>query len=87
MSLQPCQEDAYAERGWSNVESCTAVGDGHYAVIVDHSVLYPEGGGQPADRGTIGGAAVLDVQKDASARSSPGERGPSRSIEHDSAPR
>lgn len=68
MSLQPCQEDAYAEHGWSNVESCTAVGDGHYAVIVDRSVLYPEGGGQPADRGTIGGAAVLDVQKDASGR-------------------
>lgn len=27
------------------------------------TLFYPEGGGQPADRGTLGGAAVLDVQK------------------------
>ena len=66
MSLQPCQEDAYAESGWSNVESCTAVGDDRYVLIVDRSVLYPGGGGQPSDRGSIGGAAVLDVQKDTS---------------------
>jgi alanyl-tRNA synthetase len=64
VSLQPCQEDAYATRGWSIVTSCTAVDDARYAVLVDRSVLYAEGGGQPADRGTIGGTAVLDVQKD-----------------------
>jgi len=68
VSLQPCQEDAYAERGWAVVESCTAVGEGRFAVIVDRSVLYPEGGGQPADRGTISGVAVLDVQKDPNGR-------------------
>ena len=33
-----------------------------YAVLAD-TILYPEGGGQPADRGTINGVAVLDVQK------------------------
>jgi Ser-tRNA(Ala) deacylase AlaX len=33
-----------------------------YAVLAD-TVLYPEGGGQPADRGWIGEVAVLDVQK------------------------
>ncbi len=33
-----------------------------FAVLAD-TVLYPEGGGQPADRGTLGGAEVLDVQK------------------------
>lgn len=33
-----------------------------FVVLVD-TVLYPEGGGQPADRGTIDGVAVLDVQK------------------------
>ena len=33
-----------------------------WAVLAD-TILYPEGGGQPADRGTLNGVAVLDVQK------------------------
>ena len=32
-------------------------------VILADSILYPEGGGQPADRGRIGGVAVEDVRK------------------------
>lgn len=32
-------------------------------VILADTILYPEGGGQPADRGTVGGVEVLDVQK------------------------
>jgi alanyl-tRNA synthetase len=32
------------------------------AVALDQSAFYPEGGGQPADTGTLGSAAVLDVQ-------------------------
>ncbi len=32
------------------------------AVILDRSAFYPEGGGQPADRGTLNGIAVVDVQ-------------------------
>jgi alanyl-tRNA synthetase len=35
------------------------------AVALDRSAFYPEGGGQPGDRGTIDGVAVLDVQLDA----------------------
>lgn len=34
-------------------------------VLLDDTVLYPEGGGQPADRGLLNGVAVLDVQKSA----------------------
>ena len=37
--------------------------DGHWDVIVDDTPLYAEGGGQPADRGQLGGAPVLDVQR------------------------
>ncbi len=33
-----------------------------WVVLLD-TILYPEGGGQPADRGTVNGVAVLDVQK------------------------
>src|SRR3954451_23614472 len=32
------------------------------AVALDQSAFYPEGGGQPADTGTLNGIAVLDVQ-------------------------
>ena len=32
-------------------------------VVLADTVLYPEGGGQPSDRGTVGGLPVLDVQK------------------------
>jgi alanyl-tRNA synthetase len=35
-----------------------------FAVLAD-TVLYPEGGGQPADRGTLGDIPIVDVQKHA----------------------
>ena len=34
------------------------------SVVLDRSAFYPEAGGQMADRGTLGGATVLDVQVD-----------------------
>ena len=36
---------------------------GRPAVILDRTAFYPEGGGQPADQGDLGGVAVLDVQE------------------------
>jgi alanyl-tRNA synthetase len=36
---------------------------GHPFVVLADTILYPEGGGQPADRGTVADVAVLDVQK------------------------
>ena len=37
--------------------------DGKPAAVLDRSAFYPEGGGQPGDRGTLGGARVLDTQE------------------------
>lgn len=37
--------------------------NGAYAVILDRTVIFPEGGGQPADHGFIGGAAVADAHE------------------------
>ena len=35
--------------------------NGHAAVVLDRSAFYPEGGGQPSDRGTLNQAHVIDV--------------------------
>ncbi len=32
-------------------------------VVLNHTVFYPRGGGQEPDRGTIGGAKVVDIEK------------------------
>ena len=44
----------------AQVLSCEA-DKGGYAVVLDRTAFYPEGGGQPCDLGTLGGARVLDV--------------------------
>ncbi|NBC30499.1 MAG: hypothetical protein GVY29_10995 [Spirochaetes bacterium] len=36
---------------------------GDLLIVLDRSAFYPEGGGQPADVGTIAGGRVVDVQK------------------------
>src|SRR5438874_5228345 len=37
--------------------------DGKPAAVLDRSAFYPEGGGQPGDRGALGGVRVLDTQE------------------------
>ena len=38
---------------------------GRPAIVLDRSAFYPEGGGQPGDRGTLGAARVVDTQEEA----------------------
>jgi len=56
-------DDAYTTRFDARV---AAVGEhaGRPAVELESTYFYPEGGGQGADRGTLGGQAVTDVQAD-----------------------
>ena len=46
----------------ASVLDCEPVGK-NWAVVLDRTAFYPEGGGQPCDLGTLGGAKVLDVQE------------------------
>lgn len=55
-------QDAYCKEFTAQVLSC-APAKGGWAVTLDRTAFYPEGGGQPCDRGTLGGAQVLDVQE------------------------
>ena len=44
------------------IQSCEA-GKNGFLVTLDRTAFYPEGGGQPADHGTLGDARVLDVHE------------------------
>ncbi len=55
-------QDAYLREFCAKVLSCTPCPDGRFAVALDETAFYPEGGGQPADHGALGPARVVDVQ-------------------------
>jgi alanyl-tRNA synthetase len=38
-------------------------GNGNIQILLDKTIFYPEGGGQPSDRGTINGVPLLDVRE------------------------
>ena len=52
-------EDAYLKEARAKVVEVR-----EDALLVDQTIFYPTGGGQPHDRGTINGVEVLDVYKD-----------------------
>lgn len=54
--------DSYATSFTASVVSCRQGGGNRWRAILEKTWFYPESGGQPADRGTIGDARVLDVQ-------------------------
>ncbi len=52
--------DPFLREFTAKVLTCEAVKTG-WEVVLDQTAFYPEGGGQPADHGTLGGVNVLDV--------------------------
>ena len=55
-------EDSHLREFTARVVSCEETEKG-FAVILDATAFYPEGGGQACDLGTLGDAKVLDVRE------------------------
>ncbi|MDY4222031.1 MAG: alanine--tRNA ligase-related protein [Candidatus Faecousia sp.] len=55
-------EDSHLGRFSARVISCVQTDKG-FEIILDATAFYPEGGGQAADTGILGGASVLDTRE------------------------
>ena len=62
MTTLLCQSDPRLTRVTTRVLSCTPC-EGGFAVVPAETVLYPEGGGQPSDHGTLNGQPVLSLAR------------------------
>ena len=54
--------DPYLREFTATVLACEEA-KGGFKVVLDRTAFYPEGGGQPADHGRLGGVAVTDVHE------------------------
>ncbi|NWG00651.1 MAG: alanyl-tRNA editing protein [Thermoanaerobaculaceae bacterium] len=62
MTVPLFEEDAYRRECQAEVVASGSE-DGRPWVVLSQTVLYPEGGGQPADRGFVDEVEVVDVQR------------------------
>jgi len=62
MTTLLCLTEPRRTRVTTRVVSCEPC-EGGFAAIPEETVLYPEGGGQPSDAGTLGGQPVLTLRR------------------------
>ena len=65
MTQKLYEADSYVQKFTAHILRCTPAKDG-YAVVLDRTAFFPEGGGQPYDTGSLGGARVVAVHTDLS---------------------
>lgn len=61
MTVKLYEQDPYCKEFTATVCACEPI-KGGYGVVLNQTAFFPEGGGQAADQGTLGGQSVLDVQ-------------------------
>ena len=61
MTIKLYDENAYTKEFTAEVLECNECKKG-YEILLDKTAFFPEAGGQPADKGTIDGIEVTDVQ-------------------------
>ena len=61
MSEKLYEQNAYTKEFIAKVLSCDKCED-FYKIVLDRTAFFPEGGGQAADKGTLGDTEVFDVQ-------------------------
>ena len=55
-------QDPFLKEFTATVLACEET-KGGFKVVLDRTAFYPEGGGQPADHGTLGEVAVTDIHE------------------------
>ena len=61
MTAKLYEEDSHLREFSARVLDCRREGD-RWAVVLDRTAFFPEGGGQEGDRGELGGVRVLDTR-------------------------
>ena len=61
MTTKLSEEDSHLREFSARVLDCRKEGDG-WAVILDRTAFFPEGGGQEGDRGELENVRVLDTR-------------------------
>ncbi len=62
-TIRTYYDEPYLRQATARVISIAAIDATHVGVVLDRSLFYPEGGGQPCDTGTIAGLLVAAVEE------------------------
>lgn len=62
MTIKLYDRDSHLSRFTATLLDCAPVGEGRFRLLLDQTAFFPEGGGQPADTGTLtAGETVVNV--------------------------